>query len=325
MELDNFETEINSLEQKFNEDDRSEKNAAAILLQAETDGDKEHKTKRPSHELGLFEGISNQDYQTSAGISSTTVKYADKAMVLYHQVMQGNVPFKESEAMRLGTAVHKLTLEALDFSKEIAVSKKFGRKKADQEEKAEFYAEHQGMTIIDSDQYEKCRRMRDSLMSLPDVAIIFESGKPERSGYYIDKGRDGTGMLCKYRPDWRTDWCLFDIKSTTDISSGKFSRTVNDFGYHISAAHYLDGDKITTGTDHGQFIFGCVESEPPFLAITYTLGAKSLEFGRWARRNALNGIKHGRDTGEWPLYNHGITTDIEVPSYAMYDFEKAKI
>jgi exodeoxyribonuclease VIII len=335
--LDNFDDDIAIAEENINDNNHAgleiqQTNETHGVTGLHSGGEPEASgagKARQTHELGIFAGISNADYHSGPGISSTSLKYADKAMALYHAHMTGQVSFQETVAMRLGTAVHALTLEALDFGEQIAVSKKFGTGKKAKEEKAEFYEANPGKTIITADDYDKCRMMRDSLMALPEIGEVFATGAPEQSGFYIDKGEDGrnngTGMLCKYRPDWRNDWCILDVKSTTDISAEAFSRTIAKFGYHTSAAHYLEGDRITTGTNHRQFIFAAVESEPPYLAALYVLDEESLELGEYTRRKALNGIKAGRDTGEWPLYNHGITTPIGVPSWAHNEMKRAKI
>ena len=175
--------------------------------------------------------------------------------------------------------------------------------------------------------------MADSLLSLPEVREIFESGMPELSGYYLDKGDQtfmdgsqfGSGMLCKYRPDWRTDWCLADVKSSRDITAHAFSSTINALNYHVSAAHYLAGDRQLTNTDHEQFIFLCVEPEPPYLACVYVLDQESLSLGYEIRRASLNGIKHGRDTDEWPRINGGVAQSIGVPQYAFYNSPNKKL
>ena len=291
-------------------------------------------TEKYNRALGLFSGISNDDYHDGPGISSSELKYCIKAMALYEAYQRGAVSFEETEAMRLGTAVHKMTLEAYDFGNEIVVSRKFGRKASEQIEKAEFQKENKGKTIITPDQYENCCRMTDSLLALPNMHDIFKAGHPEQSGYYIDKGGDetfmpgserGTGMLCKYRPDWRHSNLLLDIKTTRDISAPAFSRTIHNLNYHVSAAHYLEGDRIIKGTNHNQFIFACVEPEPPYLACMYRLDTASLQLGKEQRRGALTGIKHGRETKEYPLYNNGICEEIGVPQYAHYESIKAKI
>ena len=271
--------------------------------------------------LGLHDGISNADYHKGKGISSSSLKDVLRCPAYYDARKKGIVKQEESDAMNLGTAVHKLVLEPDDFESEIVVSPNFSGK-GSVAAKAEFKSENKGKTIITADQMVKCNGMRDSIMSLPESLAIFNKGKAEQSGYYIDKE---TGMLCKYRPDWRTDWSLFDIKTTRDASPQKFARTIVDLGYHISAAHYLAGDKETSKTDHEQFIFICVEPEPPYLAVPYVLSEKSLELGYFKRRQALDLIKFCRDNDEWPTYNAGVCQQIDVPNYALYELESSKI
>lgn len=323
--LDNFETDITTAEKKLNELDksRSEKNGSTEQAEAKTNGNTDlvSENKGRHQELGLIEGISNSDYHRSPGISSTSLKPALKSLNLYNETMCGRVPFEETEAMRLGTATHSLVLEAYDFGNQIAVSRKFGRSKDEQLAKAEFYAENKDKTIIDTEQYEKCRRMRDSLLNLEDVQNIFATGRPEVSGYYIDRDKygGGTNMLCKLRPDWEADWVIADVKTTRDVSKEAFSRTINDLNYHVSAAHYLEGSRIIGGQTHNLFAFLCVEPTPPYEAAVYDLGPESLERGMKLRRYALNAIKLGRETKEWPLINDGVAQTIEVPGYALND------
>ena len=272
-------------------------------------------------QLGLHDGISNANYHAGKGISSSSLKDVLRCPAYYDACRKGIVPRNETDAMALGTAVHKLVLEPEDFENEIVVSPIFSGKGSVAARK-EFKSENKGKTIINQEQMIHCQNMRDSIMSLPESLAIFNKGKAEQSGYYIDKE---TGMLCKYRPDWRTDWALFDIKTTRDASPESFNRTITQLGYHISAAHYLAGDKETSKTDHEQFIFICVEPEPPYLAVPYVLGTKSLELGYFKRRQALNLIKFCRDNNEWPTYNAGICQEIEVPNYALYELEHSKI
>lgn len=330
--FDNFETDVQQAEAKINDRHgiQNEKNAHGHnvdeeRLRGDEDGEGE---KSGGFDLGLHAGISNADYHATHGISSTQVKYADKALELFHAHQTGAVKFKETPAMRLGTACHKLVLEEMDFDNEIAVSKKFGTSAKGKEEKAEFYAANEGKTIITPEEAEACQGMRDSIMKHDIMGEIFDGGAPELSGFYMDKCREGgnsTFMRMKYRPDWRQDWCLFDLKSTTDASEEAFKRTIHKYGYHISAAHYLEGDRILKGTDHRQFIFGAVESKPPYLSAIYMLDEESLLVGEMLRRKALEGIKHGRSTGEWPGLNQGKPKLISIPSYAIYEANQGNI
>ncbi len=266
------------------------------------------------HDLGLHANIGNADYHAGPGISSTGLKRMLKCPRLYKAYIDGELEFNPTPAMRLGTAVHSLVLERERFYEDIAVMPAYGRKKADQEAKAEFVEVNGHKTIITEDQKKTAELMAESLLRLPDVQRILESGEPELSGYYED---EDTGLLCKYRPDFRTDWCIFDIKTCVDLTAHGFSNALNKLNYHVSAAHYLEGDIALRNVEHEQFTFGCVESSPPYLACAYKLDAESLELGRRKRAHALRGIQEGHATGVWHEYNHGVTVEIGVPRWAL--------
>lgn len=334
IELPDFNQDVKLAEANINEHDKrlgiqatDQSNGNAGLCaaeQSETAGDS---AKRPSHELGLFGGISNDEYHRSPGIGSTGLKPAIKSLNLYHETASGRVPFKQTEAMFLGSAVHALTLEAYDFGNQVVVSKKFKRTKEGFEEKAEFQEAHAGKIILSPDDYERCQYMRDSLLNLEEVRRIFSVGKAEISGYYMDNdGRGGgTSMLCKYRADWENYAGIFDIKSTRDASAEAFSKQIHNLKYHLSAAHYLEGSRILTGQSHNQFTFLCVESEAPYEAAVYVLGEQSLEEGMRLRRIALDAIKIGRQTDDWALLNDGVAQFIDIPSYALNELRLSKI
>ena len=92
QEFPDFEAEIGEIEKTF----------------VQADPEQAPEPERYKVELGLHEGISNDEYHSGPGISSSSLKYAAKAMELYQAHKQGIVSFEETEAMRLGTAVHKL-------------------------------------------------------------------------------------------------------------------------------------------------------------------------------------------------------------------------
>jgi hypothetical protein len=335
FELDSFEDDIKTTEEILNDHNNAR---PEIQETNQRDGDaglrsnnqseiKEFSQEDKTQKLGLFRGVPNALYHSGPGESSSSIKPALKSLNLYNETKSGRVPFNETPAMRLGTATHKLILEAYDFASEIAISKKFGTGKAAKAEKAEFYAEHEGKTIITADDYENCKYMRDSLLNLSEVREIFETGEAEVSGYYVDRDRysAGSNMLCKFRPDWENSWCIADVKSTIDASEQAFSRTIHALHYNVSAAHYLEGSRILTGQEHDQFLFLCVEPNPPYEAAVYKLGPESLEAGLMQRRYALDAIKRGRETKEWPLLNNGVARVIEMPSYALNDLRLSKI
>ncbi len=69
---------------------------------------------------------------------------------------------------------------------------------------------------------------------------VFSEGVSERSIFWVDPA---TGQPCRVRPDYyREDiGVVFALKSTADAGFEAFRRDIFRYGYHISAAMYLDG------------------------------------------------------------------------------------
>ncbi|MES0328283.1 MAG: PD-(D/E)XK nuclease-like domain-containing protein [Gammaproteobacteria bacterium] len=265
---------------------------------------------------GMHCGISNTDYHSSSGLSSSTLKIALESMYKYKLSIDGDLPFKQTPTMALGTAVHAYTLEPENFHNEIAIRPELSYSKTDKRLAAEFEAANQGKVLITKSQAIDARAMSDNILRHPEVAQIMRNSVCEQSGFYTDKH---TGMSCKYRPDIRNKHFIADIKSTVSIKPNKFAADINKFGYHVSAAHYLEGDKTLHGTNHEQFIFIAVENKYPFEVAVYTLGAKSLERGYELRARGLNSIQLAKETGHYPMINGGMAQNIEIPNWGFYD------
>lgn len=269
----------------------------------------------------LTPGIKNEDYQAADGIGSSTLKTALDCPALYRAYATGAIPWKETPAKRLGTLVHLLMLEAHLAKEEVVVAPKFGRKDVDKADKKAFYAAYADKLIVNQEDHDKGKAMCESLLALPDVRRIMDGSQCEHSGWYVDPETD---LLCKYRPDIRTDWCMADVKTCKGASPAEFGKAVATYQYHLSAAHYLTGDEIITGTDHRQFVFLCVESKPPYLTAVYPLADRGLQQGEWERRKALGTVKRCQDADHWPSYNDGTDNYIDVPYWAQKEFDEAK-
>ncbi|MBL4651293.1 MAG: PD-(D/E)XK nuclease-like domain-containing protein [Flavobacteriales bacterium] len=275
----------------------------------------------PSKEFkpGLYDGVSNSDYHASSAIGSTSLKIAGESMHLYKLSIDGNLPFNVTDAIRLGTTVHKRVLEPETFNEDIAIKPDLPWSKANKIILQEFADVNQGKTIITKDQAEISRLMCESVRSHPEViemGLLSNSNEFESSGFYVDQG---TGLSCKYRPDVKSSWMLADLKTTVDVSPSGFSRTIQKFGYHISAAHYLEGERQLFGLNHEQFIFIVVSSKYPFSVAVYTLDECSLQRGYELRERYLARINDCTEKGVWPLMNGGGSQSIGIPNWGYYD------
>lgn len=295
------------------------------------------------HEIGLFKDIPIEDYHRSAGISSSQIKYGKEALRLYKAYKDGEIQQEDTKATITGSAIHCAVLEPEKFDDIYAVVPGDVKKPTQAQLTAKtpapktieliswwdkFNSDNQGKIQIKEGERDIALRVRDSVYSHPEAKEYFFEYDVEMSGWYMDQDfehGEGTNMLCRYRPDLRTNDYIVDIKSTVCAQKEKFERQAYSLGYHISAAHYLDGDRLLKKTDHDTFVLIAVEKKPPYLVAVYPIKERVLDLGRWERRKVLNSIKKARDEDKWPGYNNDVAVGLEFPQYAFYNYEGDKI
>jgi len=175
-------------------------------------------------------------------------------------------------------------------------------------------SESKGKTMLTLKQLETVNEMSRALNAHPTIPSLIGNGKVEVSMYWTD---EATGVLCKIRPDLYVNGVMIaDLKSTQDASPEGFPKSVYNYGYHISAAYYLDGYKAVTGDDLcGNFIFIAQESTSPYAAAPYVISDEALEVGRREYRRALEMFAECSQSGNWPGYSPKIQP-ISLPAWA---------
>lgn len=281
--------------------------------------------------IGLHSGIGNSEYHKAPGLGSTGIKKA-KVPSDYKLHIDGKLPFTKTPAMILGTALHVLTLEPATFEQEVVIvpsepkrptkAQLNAKKPTDKaQELIDFWgswdAKHSHIeTHISAGIMSTILNMRDELMAHPDAREILEyqGNQYEHSGWYEDPE---SGLLCKYRPDVRSDWCVADLKSCADASFGGFMKAIGNLEYHVSAAHYLEGE-IQLDTDlqnKGFFRFIAVESTYPHRVAVYDISQSDLNAGYARRRKYINTIKQCTGSGIWPGLNNDQAVDTKLPKH----------
>ena len=295
---------------------------------------KQKTQKRPFIEPGWHKDLNNDEYHGSFGTSSTQIKkLIDRTPAhLEHSWSQVNEATKN---MMLGTAVHTLVLEPDLFEQEVAIEPVLNKRtNAGKEAYAEFLQLNEGKAIITVAQLDQALAMAASVMAHPNASLLLSSGVAESSIYWwyktmdndeIDAGEKYKEML-KVRPDFIcSDYpVVLDLKSAQDASYSGFARAIHNFGYHVSAAMYLEGVnqcqpllKELRHIAYTKFVFVVVESEAPYLTAVYELSADDLQLGKTIYRNCLRTLRDARETQSFPGYPEEIRI-IELPAYARY-------
>ena len=132
---------------------------------------------------------------------------------------------------------------------------------------------------------------------------------------------DETRVACRCRPDWIVPGArmIVDVKSTRNHLGRAFARDAFAFGYHLSAAYYLD--KVSEEIDVEHYVFLAVNNTRPFEIAAYTLDQDSIEQGRKEYRALLRRWADCLETDVWPS---GSTTieELRIPEYAIDYYEE---
>ncbi len=218
-------------------------------------------------------------------------------------------------AMRLGTAVHTLTLEQDTFAERYVVAPNVDRRtKAGKEEWAAFEAEAAGRELISADDRATISRMAEAVWTHPAAGALLKlKGKAEQSFLWTD---EATGLECKCRPDWLTDdgSLIVDLKTTEDASPAGFRKSIANFRYHVQAAWYLHGLEQATVRRPEGFIFICVEKKPPHAVAVYVADPEMWALGLDTAMRDLQRLAECHAACRWPGYSEEIEP-ISLPAW----------
>lgn len=299
---------------------------------------------------GIFDGISSQDYHQGPGISSTYLKKARAASFL-HAETERNTPRKPTPALIFGQAVHAMiegqeifeglfckepliedhpdaltttdTLKARCLALGIKLPAKALKsdmitlvKQADPCVKIwdEFVATcSNGKVALDAEKYKAVLAIAEKVAKHPSLAPLLQGAKYEQSAWWKDK----SGVLCKVRPDVLTpEGVILDWKTTSKQATiHSFQNDAYKYGYHFSAAMYLEGISNSLGVPLREFALIAIETTAPYELVCYQLDEASLSAGLNDFRRAITQYAECLKTGRYPGYPTDFLS-LSLPQYA---------
>jgi len=189
---------------------------------------------------GLHRGLSMADYQRIDALGSG--RLGDLATSPLEYRYRFAHPEPETEATRLGTALHVAVLEPERFEQLYACEpdvEKIGGAKpratnAYREACAELEAS--GRIVLRTEPMTAVLEMALAVRRHPHAAAVLAKA-PERE---VTALWDRDGRLCRARVDILGDGIAADLKTTRDLA--RFSPwEIVKHGYHVQAGHYTDG------------------------------------------------------------------------------------
>ena len=257
---------------------------------------------------GIYAGISNAKYHADPALGSTSLKTLATRTPAHYQHDKAHP--KSSDAFTLGTAAHSLILEG-DTSAIVVVEADNWLTKDAKAAKAAALAE--GKQPLLTKEMAQVVAMRDAVMAHPVAGKLFTGHKAEQSVFW-----DEDGLVLKCRPDAWQPGLLVDLKTTLDADPNEFGKTAAKFGYHQSAAHYIDGVKAATGEEL-PFHFVLVEKTDPYLVSVVELDWEAVNIGRGLNERAKRIYRECVESNTWPGYP--TAEPVSLPMWAIYQTE----
>lgn len=196
-------------------------------------------------------------------------------------------PEIETDAQRIGTAVHMAILEPCKFMESYLAIPKIDRRTRDGKmayEAAQEKAIAENRILMDATELAMVRGMRDALWGKDTGAFLLREGIAESAIYWNDIA---TGIDCKSQLDYEiapnSTWkngAILELKTTINAHPTDFIKSIYNFGYYNQAAFYATGFKKKYGTTElPTVIFVAVEKTNPYESAFYIADEVMMNYG----------------------------------------------
>ncbi len=290
----------------------------------------------PAPAPGVYENVPSATYHAWDAVSSSRLGWLRRSPA--HLMAYIAQPPEDTAAQVIGRAVHTAILEPEQFASTFAVAEQCSAIKKDNDRctnTGTLYHLKRGWVCgipahcrgaadefdasrvsISPEQWATCVGTRAAAYAHMSASLLLnEPGRAELSVVWIDSE---TGLTCKARLDRHIPdlgpGIVADLKSTENASPRAFARSIDDYGYHIQAAHYLTGAQAA-GLRAGSFVHIAFEKKPPYAVATYRIIREVLDVGDSFVRPLMRLYAKCRASNEWPAYSQQLQ-DIALPDYA---------
>lgn len=270
--------------------------------------------------------MTNNEYHARPEVSNSDLKLFAESPRKLELKKLGQLEQEQTQALALGSALHKLVLERESFNSEYAVLENCDRRtKAGKAYYDEFCQKNAGKEILSADIFAQICAMEQSIYSIPRVRELLSSGVAEKPFF-----AELNGAKCKCKVDFLSTSAnaLIDVKTTSSLKD--FKRAMGAFGYFTQASFYADILE-KNGIQIDSVFFIVVEKTAPFLTGIFRIDYADLDGGREIYSKRLEKLKFCRENGFYPPlyenialnYNGDFIYEMELcvkPSF--YDIER---
>lgn len=253
--------------------------------------------------------MTEQEYRSHKGINKSTLWEIKRSSAHYKYLLEH--PTEDTQALRFGRALHAAILTPSAFKREYVVAPDCDRRT--RQGKEDYMMWHSllapGTTILSAEDMQTIHGMVKSYRNSQEARALLRNTRREVPKFWTDPE---TGLLCKCRLDAVKPDAVVDLKTTFDASTKSFARDAINYGYHVQAAHYLQGVEATTGR-RPEWYFLVIEKKPPYCIHILHASTEFIELGAFERARLMEELKRCSDADAWPSY---ATEDLTPPAWA---------
>ena len=240
------------------------------------------------------------DYHSIPALSNSSLSVLKRSPAeFYARFIAKTMASEETDAMRLGSAVHMLALEPERFHDRYLIEtgpinpstqKPYGRDTKRFEAWLDIRKTETSKTVLIYDEFESSMAIAEAFQSHPTIAAIMAASveKIYERGFelsYLVEGQEPIRLKCKPDCVIPSEGLIIDLKTTSDPHPDSWKWSAEDYGYHRQAAIYLQAMGAYYGKTF-RFLFGVVRSKAPYEVGVYELDNDSIGRG-WSQVESL--------------------------------------
>jgi hypothetical protein len=255
----------------------------------------------------------NEAYHARSELSASMLKTLDRSPRVFEaQYVTKEIDKEPSAAMQFGTMVHAAILEPEAFQQRYLACPD---ECSDRRTKAykEWVATLGDREPITQSDFVRIQRIRAAVKAKRVATAILDAAFiREKSFSYVDFL---TGVDCRVRFDGLAGDVIVDLKTVSDGSEAAFAKSVADFGYHLQAAHYIEGFRTLDPSRDWQFAFITLETQVPFRVRVFKLDDAAIAVASARRMELLEFYKLRMESGDWSEAGEDEVTVISLPNW----------
>ena len=233
------------------------------------------------------------DYYEIDALSNSSLSVLKRSPQEFHErFVTGKQKGEETDAMRLGSAVHMLALEPEKFDSQYVVlegpinaktGNPYGRDTKAFTEWLEAASVDETRKVLIREDFESSLNIARAFHSHEIIEGLMSVGGKEFEKtllltYQYD---DGSSERVKCKPDCiiPAESIIIDLKTSSDPRPDEFQWSALRYGYYRQAAIYLDACEVYYGKEF-RFLFGVVNSKAPNECGVFELTPGDIQRGR---------------------------------------------